>query len=236
METKSFRDRRHAGDHLGRALVQYAGRDDVVVLGLPRGGVPVGFEIATRLRAPLDVLVVRKLGVPGHEELAMGAIASGGIQVLDREVIKMARVSQEAINAVIARETTELERREQVFRGGRPAPSVAGKIVILVDDGLATGSTMLAAIEALRTKSPAQIVAAVPIAAPDTCEALRSRVDHMVCLVTPPEMRAVGYWYDDFTPTPDTEVRVLLDQAERQRSGRRPAGPGAQPRSAGGHR
>lgn len=212
--TKSFRDRRHAGAVLGRSLTQYANRDDVLVLGLPRGGVPVAFEIATRLDAPLDVLIVRKLGVPGHEELAMGAIASGGIRVLDHDLIRRARVSQPALDAVIRREMAELERREQMFRGARPPLDVTGKTVILVDDGLATGSSMLAAIGALRTRNPGKIVAAVPIAPPETCRAVRERVDEMLCSITPQQMYAVGVWYEDFSQTTDAEVRLLLDQAE----------------------
>jgi predicted phosphoribosyltransferase len=216
--TRSFRDRRHAGAVLGRALIHHAGRDEVLVLGLPRGGVPVAFEIATLLDAPLDVLIVRKLGVPGHEELAMGAIASGGIRVLDPEIIRAARVSKDALEVVIERETEELARRERAFRGARPPLDVADKTVILVDDGLATGSSMLAAISALRTRSPAKIIAAVPVAPPETCRALRARVDEMICVLTPPQLHAVGVWYADFSQTTDAEVRLLLEQAERQRS------------------
>jgi len=214
--TKPFRDRRHAGALLGRALIHHAGRDDVLVLGLPRGGVPVAYEIATRLDAPLDVLIVRKLGLPGHEELAMGAIASGGILVLDPEILRRAGVTQAALDAVIEHETEELARREQTFRGARTALDVAGQTVILVDDGLATGSSMLAAIGALRTRKPGKIVAAVPIAPPETCRALRTRVEEMVCLVTPPQFHAVGVWYEDFSQTTDAEVRILLDQAHRR--------------------
>jgi predicted phosphoribosyltransferase len=214
-DLRSFRDRRHAGAALGRALLPYVGQPDLVVLGLPRGGVPVAFEIASRLDAPLDVLVVRKLGVPGHEELAMGAIASGGIRVFDPEIVDATGVSSTEFERVIDQETAELERREAVFRGIRPPLDVTGKTVILVDDGLATGSTMLAAIGALRTRKPTKIIVAVPVAPPETCRALRPHVDEMVCLLTPPRLRAVGLWYEDFRQTTDEEVRSLLDQAER---------------------
>jgi putative phosphoribosyl transferase len=205
-----FRDRRHAGRELGRHLVRYADRDDVRVLALPRGGVPVGYEVARALNAPLDVFVVRKLGVPGHEELAMGAIASGDVRVLSREVTDMLGISQQAIEAVAARERAELHRRERAYRGDRPAPDVAGRTVIVVDDGLATGSTMLAALRALRALSPAHLVAAAPVAARDTCELLRAEADAVVCAQTPAPFRGVGQWYHDFSQTGDDEVRELL--------------------------
>lgn len=208
-----FRDRRQAGSLLGRTLSSYAGRDDVIVLGLPRGGIPVAYEVALQLDVPLDVLVVRKVGVPGYEELAMGAIASGGIEVIDRHITEQLGISEDLLRAAIARERAELARRERVFRGDRDQLDLAGKTVILIDDGLATGSTMLAAIKAVRTRSPARVVVAVPVASPDTCLALRTHADEVSCLMTPARMRAIGLWYDDFSQTSDAEVRSLLDQA-----------------------
>ena len=205
-----FRNRRDAGARLGRTLSAYAGRDDVVVLGLPRGGVPVAYEIAVALDAPLDVLVVRKLGIPGYEEVAMGAIASGGIQVVDRHITKQLGVDASQLRGVVERESHELERREQLFRGDRAPLDVAGLTAIVVDDGLATGSTMLAAITALRVRRPAQIVGAVPVGAPAVVGAMRTHVDDLACLVTPPDMEAIGDWYDDFTQTSDDEVRALI--------------------------
>jgi predicted phosphoribosyltransferase len=181
----------------------------------------VGYEIARRIGAPLDVLVVRKLGVPGYAELAMGAIASDGILIVDRRVIDMLAVSREAFDAVVARERAELERRERAFRAGRPRLDLAGRTAILVDDGLATGASMAAAIDAVRTRDPARVIGAVPVAPPEVCEALGDRADEMVCLITPSRLRAVGIWYQDFTQTSDAEVRALLDAAasERQRAG-----------------
>lgn len=211
-----FRDRHHAGRQLAQRLDAYAGNPDVTVLALPRGGVPVGYEISTRLGAPLDVLVVRKLGVPGHSELAMGAIASGGIVVVDQRTVEVLRISREVFDAVEARERAELERGARLFRMDRPPLDVQGKIAILVDDGLATGASMAAAIEALRTRGPARIVGAVPVAPADTCAALRSRADEMICLITPAQMYAVGAWYDDFTQTTDAEVRELLATSARE--------------------
>lgn len=205
-----FRDRRHAGIELGRHLAQYADRDDVRVLALPRGGVPVAYEVARALNAPLDVFVVRKLGVPGHEELAMGAIASGGACVLSRDVIDMLGIDAAAIANVVAREQAELNRRERAYRGGRAGPDVAGNTVIVVDDGLATGSTMLAALRALRALAPARLIAAAPVAARETCEALRREADDVVCAQNPRPFRGVGQWYDDFSQTGDDEVRELL--------------------------
>lgn len=212
----AFEDRRDAGRQLAQRLDAYAGRPGVLVLALPRGGVPVGYEIASRLGAPLDVLVVRKLGVPGHEELAMGAIASGGIQVVDQRIVNALGISREAFEAVEHSERGELERREQMFRGGRAALAVDGMTVILVDDGLATGASMAAAIDAIRTRNPAHVVVAVPVAPPETCAALGERADEMICLVTPDRMYAVGAWYEDFTQTTDAEVRQLLETAARQ--------------------
>ncbi|MEA2528884.1 MAG: hypothetical protein QOG89_528 [Thermomicrobiales bacterium] len=211
-----FRDRYDAGRQLAAKLTAYANREDVIVLGLPRGGVPVAYEVAKALNAPLDVFLVRKLGVPGHEELAMGAIATGGVRVLNRDVIESWRIPEEAIADVEARERQELARRERLYRGTRPPPDVRGKIVILVDDGLATGSTMRAAAEALRTMGPARIVAAVPVAAAATCESLLDVVDETVCAITPDIFYAVGLWYEDFSPTTDEEVRDLLRRAEER--------------------
>jgi putative phosphoribosyl transferase len=210
-----FRDRQDAGAQLALGLQGYAERPDVLVLALPRGGVPIGYELATRLQVPLDVLVVRKLGVPGHSELAMGAIASGGVQVIDRQIMSALGISREAFDAVVASERAELERREQLFRGNRASLDVRDKTVILVDDGLATGATMKAAIEALRLRRPAAIAVAVPIASAETCAALRPLVDDMICLVTPRHFHAVGLWYRDFSQTADSEVRALLGAAER---------------------
>jgi putative phosphoribosyl transferase len=208
---QTFRDRRDAGRLLAQRLDAYAGRSDVVVLALPRGGVPVGYEIARRLGAPLDVLVVRKIGVPGHSELAMGAIASGGIQVMDQHTVTTLGISRAMFEAVVAEEREELERRERLFRADRKPLDPAGKIAILVDDGLATGASMAAAIRALRARGPARILGAVPVGPPDTCEALGTLADEMICLAKPVRMYAVGLWYDDFTQTTDTEVRDLLE-------------------------
>jgi erythromycin esterase-like protein/predicted phosphoribosyltransferase len=210
-----FRDRVHAGQLLAERLKGYAGRDDLIVLGLPRGGVPVAFEVARALDAPLDLFLVRKLGVPGHEEYAMGAIASGGVRVLNTQLIERIGLPAEWIEAIDAKERRELDRRERAYRGERPPPDVAGRTVILVDDGLATGSTMLAAVQAVRADDPARVVVAVPVADPDVCEALRSVADEVVCLLTPKPFRAVGAWYQNFEPTADGEVRDLLERATR---------------------
>lgn len=211
-----FRDRAEGGRALGRKLAAYGGRDDVLVLALPRGGVPVAFEVAEVLDAPLDVFLVRKLGLPGHEEFAMGAIATGGTRVLDRTVIADANVSPEELDEITARERRELERREREYRGARPPPDVEAKIAILVDDGLATGSTMRAAIAALRTGRPRRIVVAVPTAAAETCDELRDEVDEIVCATTPEPFFAVGIWYEDFSQTTDDEVRMLLERARER--------------------
>jgi putative phosphoribosyl transferase len=208
-----YRDRTHAGRELASKLLEYAGRPDVIVLALPRGGVPVAFEVAAALRAPLDVFVVRKLGVPGHEEYAMGAIATGGVRVLDERVVRTAGVTRAELDAVTAAERRELERRERQYRGDRPPPDVAGRTVILVDDGLATGSTMRAAVEALREEGAARVVVGVPIAPPETCDAFRDIVDDIVCARTPEPFYAVGLWYEDFSQTSDDEVRELLERA-----------------------
>jgi predicted phosphoribosyltransferase len=211
-----FRDRREAGRVLATKLSAYANRPDVLVLALPRGGVPVGYEVARALDAPLDVFLVRKLGIPGQDELAMGAIATGGVRVLNDQLLSAVQIPDEIIDAVAAREQRELARRERLYRGDRPPPDVRGKTVILVDDGLATGSTMLAAIRALRQQQPARIVVAVPIAAPETCDQLRSQVDDIVCAITPEPFLAVGTWYQDFSQTTDDEVRDLLARSAEQ--------------------
>ena len=187
-----------------------AGRGDVTVLALPRGGVPVGYEVALALGAPLDVFLVRKLGVPGQEELAMGAIATGGVRVVNDAVVEELGIAPDVIEAVAAREQEELERRERAYRGERPAPDVSGRVVILVDDGLATGSTMRAAARALRKLGPARIVVAVPVAPREACAALRPEADEVVCAETPESFKGVGRWYDDFSQTTDEEVRALL--------------------------
>jgi putative phosphoribosyl transferase len=209
-ERARFLDRAEAGRALARALSHYAGRDDVIVLALPRGGVPVGYEVARELGAPLDVFLVRKLGVPGHEELAMGAIASGGVLVLDEGVLRWLDISEQQIQKTLARELDELRRREAAYRDGRPLPNLKGKTVILVDDGLATGASMQAAARAVRRHEPARIVIAVPVASRATCDRFRDEVDEVVCAVTPAPFYAVGNWYEDFSQTTDEEVRELL--------------------------
>jgi putative phosphoribosyl transferase len=208
-----FENREEAGRVLARLLSAYADRDDVVVLALPRGGVPVAFEVATALGAPLDVFVVRKLGVPGYEELAMGAIASGDVRFLNTEMIAVLGLPETVIEATTARERTELERRERRYRGDRPLPDVRDRTVLLIDDGLATGSTMRAAVEALRRLAPARIVVAVPVADPATCAEMAAEADDVVCARTPRQFRAVGLWYADFSQTTDDEVRDLLERA-----------------------
>src|SRR5688572_18408556 len=211
--TQKFRDRADAGRRLAAALQHYAGRHDVLVLALPRGGVPVAYEVAQALRVPLDIFVVRKLGVPGQPELAMGAIATGGVRVLNRDVIMALGIPPQMVDAVAAREGAELERREREYRGNRPVPDLRGRTVILVDDGLATGATMRAAAVALQSHRPARVVVAVPTAARETCDDFRQEVDEVVCAETPPMFGAVGMWYDDFTQTRDEDVRDLLNRA-----------------------
>jgi predicted phosphoribosyltransferase len=210
MSQRLFRDRTEAGRLLAARLENYADKPDVIVLALPRGGVPVAYQVAKALLAPMDVFVVRKLGIPGHEELAMGAVATGGVRVLNDQVVHVLAIPDYVIDAVADWETEERKRRERLYRGDRPPPDVRGKTVILVDDGLATGSTMLAAVQALRQQGPARIVVAVPVAAPDTCELLKASVDEVVCAVTPEPFYAVGVWYRDFSQTTDEEVRELL--------------------------
>jgi putative phosphoribosyl transferase len=220
MRVPLFRDRRDAGRKLAHELRSYASVPNLLVLALPRGGVPVAFEVAQALDSPLDVFLVRKLGVPGHEEYAMGAIASGGIMVLNQEAVRMIGATPQVIESVAAQERRELERREASYRGDRPRPEVGGATVILVDDGLATGSTMRAAAEALRKEGPAKLIVAVPVAAPETCDAFRDEVDDIVCAVTPERFHAVGAWYADFSQTSDQEVHDLLQRArEPLRSG-----------------
>ena len=210
MKPRFFRDRREAGRLLATKLAAYANRPDVIVLALPRGGVPVAYEVARALDAPLDIFLVRKLGVPGYEELAMGAIATGGVRVLNDQLVGGLRIPDYIVDEVAASEQQELARRERLYRGDRPAPDVRGRTVILVDDGLATGATMLAAVKALRQQQPARIVVAVPTASPETCEQLRAEVDDIICAITPEPFHAVGLWYEDFSQTTDEEVRDLL--------------------------
>ena len=210
--TIPYADRRQAGKQLASKLAGYANRSDVLVLALPRGGVPVAFEVARALRASLDLFLVRKLGVPGQEELAMGAIATGGVRVLNEEVTGRIDISSSTIDEVASREEQELKRRERLYRGDRPAPNVQGRTVILIDDGLATGSTMRAAVTALRKMQPSEIIVAVPVAAAETCADLRSEVDEVICGATPEPFMAVGAWYSDFEQTSDREVRELLDR------------------------
>ena len=209
-----FRDRRHAGRVLARALKSWGNAERPIVLALPRGGVPVGFEVARALRMPLDVFLVRKLGVPGHEELAMGAIASGGVRVLNREVLATLSLGQEAIDRVTAAEERELLRREALYRRGRPPLDVRGRTVFVVDDGLATGTTMRAACTALGRLDPREVIVAVPVGAEDTCTDLQEVADEVVCVTTPAPYYAVGQWYHDFAQTTDEEVRGLLAEAE----------------------
>lgn len=208
-----FKDRTAAGQVLAKKLADYANRPNVLVLALPRGGVPVGFEVAKALNAPLDVLIVRKLGVPHNEELAMGAIAAGGVCILNQSIVHQIQISDEEIATVAAQEQRELERRESMYRGDRPFPDFQGQIIILVDDGLATGATMWAAIIAVRQKQPQEIVIAVPVAAPETCEEMCSKVEKIICANTPSPFYSVGMWYEKFPQTTDDEVCELLKKA-----------------------
>ncbi|WP_341529845.1 phosphoribosyltransferase [Nostoc sp. UHCC 0302] len=208
-----FKNRSLAGQSLAKELETYANRSDVLVLGLPRGGVPVAFEVAKALNAPLNILVVRKLGVPDQEELAMGAIASGGVRILNESIISEINISDEVIARIAVQEERELERRERLYRGDRPDTDLQGRTVILVDDGLATGATMWAAVVAVQKQQPARIVIAVPIAAPETCKLLANEVDEVVCISTPSPFYSVGSWYEDFPQTTDEEVHNLLAKA-----------------------
>jgi putative phosphoribosyl transferase len=208
--TIRLRNRIQAGQILASKLTDYANRTDVLVLGLPRGGVPVAFEVAKALNVPLDISLVRKLAVPGHKELAMGAIASGGVRVFNYDVVRWLGISSKTIDEVTAREERELQRRDRVYRGDRPRPDVINRTIILVDDGIATGSTIRAAIVILQQQQPEQIVVAVPVAPAQTCEELKSEVDKVVCLMTPEPFYAIGLWYENFEQTTDEEVRELL--------------------------
>lgn len=209
-----FQNRTEAGFKLAEKLMPYAGRSDIVVLALPRGGVPVAFPVAEALDAPLDLFIVRKLGVPGHEEMAMGALASGGVRVLLPHIVRQMNVDRAQIDRVTAVEQRELERRESAYRGELPRPALRDKIVILVDDGLATGASMHAAVVALRRHEPAKIIVAVPVASPETCQEFRDEVDEVICMMTPQPFQAVGLWYTDFDQTTDDEVRDLLQRAQ----------------------
>jgi putative phosphoribosyl transferase len=220
---RPFANRADAGQKLATQLMAYAKSPNLLVLALPRGGVPIAYEIAQALHAPLDVFLVRKLGVPGNEELAMGAIASGGVRVLNPEAMSWGDLSDSIIDEVAKREQKELERRERLYRGDRSALDISGRTIILVDDGLATGATMRAAAIALRRKNPLKIVVAVPVAPPETCEAFRNEVEQVICAITPEPFIAVGAWYSDFPQTSDEEVRQLLEQASRDQHSDSPA-------------
>ena len=213
---RAFANRSEAGRSLAEKLEKYANRNDLIVLGLPRGGVPVAYEVAKRLHVPLDVFIVRKLGVPGFEELAAGAIASGSVRVLNEDVMRAIPYGDAAIEAVTAKETVELQRREQIYREGRPAPDLRGNVVMLVDDGLATGATMRAAVKALRQSGAAKIVVAVPVGPPDTCREIAQEADETICLSTPEFFQAVGQYYQDFSQTSDDDVRKLLTIAAQE--------------------
>jgi len=215
---RAFPNRAEAGRLLAEKLEKYAGRNDVIVLGLPRGGVPVAYEVAKSLRAPLDVFIVRKLGVPGFEELAAGAIASGGVRVLNEDVLRAFPNADEIVESVTAKETAELERREKSYRDDRPAPELRNRVVILVDDGLATGATMRAAVKALRQRGVAKIVVAVPVGPPDTCREFEDEADETICASAPEFFQAVGQYYEDFSQTSDEEVRELLARAAQKAS------------------
>lgn len=214
---RTFANRAEAGRVLAEKLEKYAGRNDVIVLGLPRGGVPVAFEVAKHLRVPLDVFIVRKLGVPGFEELAAGAIASGGVRVLNEEVFRALPNADEIIELITERETEELQRREISYRGDRPSPELRDRTVILVDDGLATGATMHAAVKALRQRGAARIVVAVPVGPADTCREFENEADEIICAIAPAFFHAVGQYYEDFSQTSDEEVRELLARAAEGR-------------------
>ena len=214
---RAFANRAEAGRLLADKLEKYVGRNDVIVLGLPRGGVPVAYEVAKSLRAPLDVFIVRKLGVPGFEELAAGAIASGGVRVLNEDVLRALPNADEIIESVTAKETAELERREKSYRDDRPAPELRDRVVILVDDGLATGATMRAAVKALRQRGVAKIVVAVPVGPPDTCREFEDEADETICASAPEFFQAVGQYYEDFSQTSDEEVRDLLARSAEDR-------------------
>ena len=210
-----FRDRRDAGKKLAQKLIDYSGREDVIVLALPRGGVPVAYEVSLALQIPLDIFIVRKLGWPGHEEMAIGAIASGGVRVLNEDIVRHLNIPDTLIDAVAQRETRELERREREYRGKRPPLELKDRAVIIIDDGLATGASMRAAIVGVRAHAPVQIVVAVPTAALETCKALEPEVDQIICASTPEPFYGVSRWYEDFSQTTDEEVRLLLEKANQ---------------------
>jgi predicted phosphoribosyltransferase len=214
LSEQRFADRAEAGRALASRLVQYADRSDVLVLALPRGGVPVAFEVAQALDAPLDVFVVRKLGAPAQEELAMGAVAPGGVLVKNQRVLRALGISPQQFDQVVEKELREVESRQRQYRGQRPPPRIKGRTIILVDDGLATGATMAAAVQALRRLHPGRLVVAVPVASTESCQNLRPDVDELVCARTPPDFVAVGQWYDNFAQTTDEEVRDLLSRAK----------------------
>lgn len=218
MDTPKFKDRHEAGRALAAHLRHYAGTADLQVLALPRGGVPVGYEIARELKAPLDLFLVRKLGVPGHEEYAMGAIAAGGIRIVDESVVRALSISEDQIATVASQEQQELERRDREYRAGLPELEIEGRTIVLVDDGLATGSTMRAAAAAVRAQNPKKLIVAVPVAAPETCDALRSEVDEIICVRTPDPFHAVSLWYEAFPQTTDDEVRELLARSRAEAS------------------
>jgi predicted phosphoribosyltransferase len=220
MFIEHFRNRLDAGELLANRLAAYAGRPDVIVLALPRGGVPVGYAVAKAMRAPLDVMVVRKLGVPGHAEFAMGAIASGGEYVLNRELVQSLGVPGQLVEATARQELAELERREQLYRAGRPPLQLRGCTVILVDDGLATGASMRVAVKAVRKTQPARVIVAVPVGSPDTCSEMGKEADEVICDFTPEPFNAVGLWYEDFSQTSDEEVQRLLEEARHWQAGR----------------
>ncbi|MBI4510980.1 MAG: phosphoribosyltransferase [Deltaproteobacteria bacterium] len=215
-----FRDRVHAGQLLAERLSGYRGRDDVLVLALPRGGVPVGIEVAKAIVAPLDVVVIRKLGLPGQEELAMGAIAWGGVKVVNQDVVRALDIPSHVVDAVASAEKEELARREKLYRGDLPFPPVQGRSVIVVDDGVATGSTMLAAVSAVRHMVPARVIVAVPVAPPSTLRKLEEAADEVACILTPEPFFAVGQWYEDFSQVTDEEVRQALHASRRDREAR----------------
>lgn len=212
MLEERFRDRTEAGRALAHELRHLADEPGLLVLALPRGGVPVGYEVARALQAPLDVFLVRKLGVPGHPELAMGAIGSGGVRVLNEDIVGMLRIAPEVIDEVARREEIEMERRERTYRDDRPEPEIRGRTVVLVDDGLATGSTMRAAAQAVRAAGPRRLIVAAPVGAAESCDSLREEADEVVCVLTPEPFQAVGLWYQDFSQTTDAEVRALLKE------------------------
>lgn len=210
-----FKNREDAGRKLANKLLKYTHRNDVIILALPRGGVPVAYEVAKKLKVPMDVFLVRKLGVPGQEELAMGAIASGGVEVLNKDIVQSIGISRNTIDKVAEKEHKELERREKYYRGDRPKPEIKGKHVMLIDDGLATGASMRSAVRAVRSWNPAEVIVAVPTSAPDTCELFEYEADKIICLSTPEPFYGVGAWYEDFSQTTDEEVSDLLEKAEK---------------------